>query len=455
MEPRDVRTVKDARRIVEERGLEYVKVGLFDMDGILRGKYMSRNKFFSALDKGFGFCDVVIGWDSQDQLYDNVKITGWHTGYPDAQVRLLPDTCRPLPLEGEMLLFLGELAGAAESICPRSLLRRVVAKANGMGFKPVGSCEYEFFLFNETPDSVRGKNYRDLTPMSPGYFGYSMLRDAVASEFLGELLELCRKMDFPLEGFHSETGPGVMEAAICHDDMVPAADKAALFKTYSKVLAQKRGKMACFMAKWSADWPGQSGHLHLSLQDLKGKPIFYDGAQKDHISETMRHFIGGQQILMPELLAMTAPTINSFTRLIPGFWAPTEASWGVDNRTCALRAIPGDDKSQRVEYRLTAADINPYIAMAAALGSGLWGIENRIEPDAPVTGNAYSQKFPDWRKLPRSLGEAAERLNKSEAARQLFGDGFIGHYAATRDWEQRQFNRHITDWEMDRYFEII
>lgn len=455
MEPRDVKNAKDARKIVEERGLEYVKVGVFDIDGIFRGKYMKKSKFFSALEKGFGFCDVVIGWDSNDQLYDNVTVTGWHTGYPDAPVRLIPESCRALPLEGKMLLFLGEFVDAAETVCPRALLKRVVAKATEMGFRAVGSCEYEFFLFDETPESIRSKHYRELRPITPGFFGYSMLRDAVHSDFFDELLDLSVQMDFPLEGLHSETGPGVMEAAIDYDELLNAADRAALFKTYTKVLAQKRGWMACFMAKWSPDWAGQSGHIHMSLQDLKGKPVFFDESAANHFSDTMRYFIGGQQALMPELLAMAAPTVNSYTRLIPGFWAPTEASWGIDNRTCALRAIPGAPESQRVEYRVTAADINPYIALAAALGSGLWGIENRIEPDEPIVGNAYDQEFSEWRKLPVTLGEAAERLLKSVPARELFSDAFVDHYAATRIWEQREFNRHITDWEMNRYFEII
>jgi glutamine synthetase len=152
---------------------------------------------------------------------------------------------------------------------------------------------------------------------------------------------------------------------------------------------------------------------------------------------------------------MVASTVNAYTRLIPGFWAPTEASWGVENRTCALRVIPGSAKSQRVEYRIAAADINPYIALAAAIGSGLWGIANRIEPDAPVEGNAYERKFPAERALPRTLSEAAARLNASQAARSLFGEAFVEHYAATREWEEREFRRAITDWEMARYFEII
>ena len=455
MEPRQVKTASDARKLVETRGLKNVKIGVFDADGIMRGKYMSREKFFSALDKGFGFCDVVLGWDSKDQLYDNVSYTGWHTGYPDAPVRVLPDTARTIPFEGDMVLFLGEFAGAAEKICPRGTLRKVVERARAMGLEPVSSVEYEFFLFEETPDSVREKNYRGLKSITPGFFGYSMLRNSVHAEFYHELLDLCQAMDFPLEGLHTETGPGVLEAAIAHDATVASADKAALFKTFVKVLAERRGWMATFMAKWSPDWPGQSGHIHFSLQDKSGAPVFYEAGKPHHMSDQMRWFIGGQQALMPELLAMVACTVNSYTRLIPGFWAPTEASWGIENRTCALRAIPGSAASQRVEYRISAADINPYVALAAALGSGLWGIENRIEPDEPVSGNAYERKYPAKRQLPRSLMEAGERLQRSKAARELFGDEFVEHYAATRIWEAREFRKAITDWEMDRYFEII
>ncbi len=450
-----IRTGADAVRYVKEQGHDYVKVGVFDVDGVLRGKYMSRDKFVSAMQKGFGFCDVVLGWDSSDQLYDNVAVTGWHTGYPDAEVRLLPETFRTIPFEDGMPFFLGEFAGKWAEMCPRGVLSRVLARADGLGFKVKAAAEYEFFLFEETPHSVREKSYRNLRNISPGCFGYSVLRSSVNAEFFHDLLNLCREMDFELEGLHTETGPGVLEAAIAVDEGLRAADKAALFKTYIKVLAQRRGWMATFMAKWSPDWPGQSGHLHISLTDQRGRSAFHDAKQAHNISKAMRHFIGGQQQLMPELLSMVAPTVNSYTRMIPGFWAPTEASWGVDNRTCALRAIPGGAKSQRVEYRITAADINPYIALAAAIGSGLWGIEHGIEPDAPVDGNAYEKKFPARRQLPRTLWEAAQKLRASKAARALFGDAFVEHYAATREWEEREFRRAITDWEMERYFEII
>jgi glutamine synthetase len=461
MDPRQVKTADDARKIVRERNLSHVKVGVFDIDGILRGKYLARDKFFSALDGGMGFCDVVLGWDSNDQLYDNATYTGWHTAYPDAPVRIVPDTCRDLPHENGMLFFMGEFAEKAEEVCPRAALRRVIDKARKMGFEPMSAVEYEFFVFEETPHSVRAKGYKNLKPITPGYFGYSVLRNSVHSEWYHALLQQCEAMDTPIEGLHTETGAGVLEAAIRVDTTLASADKAALFKTFTKVLAERRGWMASFMAKWSKDWPGCGGHVHMSLwkggkgKAKKGESVFYDPRAQHRMSDTMRHFVAGQQALMPEFLALVAPTVNSFRRLIPGFWAPTSATWGVENRTTALRVIPGSSKSQRVEYRVAAADGNPYLSLAAALASGLWGIENKLELEEPVTGNSYEKKHPAHRDLPRTLMEAAHRFKASKAARAMFGDAFVDHYAASRDWEEREFRKHISDWELDRYFEII
>tara|TARA_R110001583_G_scaffold178786_4_gene335013 strand:- start:32686 stop:34056 length:1371 start_codon:yes stop_codon:yes gene_type:complete len=456
MEAKQVKTAEDARQLIEERQIKYVKVGVFDVDGIMRGKYMHKDKFLSSLNGGFSFCDVVLGWDSNDQLYDSAKFTGWHTAYPDASVRLLPETCRELPMEEDTILFLGEFEGEAENVCPRAVLRRVLDKAADMGYRATAACEFEFFLFEETPHSVREKNYRDLKNITPGFYGYSMLRSSVHAEFYRDLLDLGEAMDFPIEGLHTETGPGVLEAALIHDEALRAADKAALFKTFTKVLAQRSDWMATFMAKWSPDWPGQSGHMHASLFGIEdGKSVFFNDANPHNMSDEMRWFVGGQQKLMPELLSMVACTVNSYSRLIPGFWAPTNATWGVENRTTALRVIPGSSKSQRVEYRIAAADINPYIALAACIGSGLWGIENKVEPSVAVAGNAYEQQFPAELTIPATLYEAAGRLRQSQAANDLFGAKFVEHYAQSREWEEREFRKAITDWEMQRYFEII
>ncbi len=455
MDARDVKSAADAKALVEARGLSHVKLGVVDLDGVIRGKYIAREKFFVALESGFNFCDVIFGWDCQDQLYDNAAFTGWHTAFPDATARVVLNSCRNVPTEGDMLFFLGEFEGAAAELCPRRLLVRVVERAAKLGFTASAAAEFEFFVFDETPDSVREKGYRNLKNLTPGWFGYSMLRSSVESDFYHGLLKLCDGMDMPLEGIHTETGPGVIEAAIKYTDVMAAADRAVMFKTFSKVWAERQGKMLTFMAKWSNSYPGQSGHLHLSLRDLEGKPAFFEEGRLGNMSDVMRWFVGGQQALLPELLAMVASTVNSYSRLIPGFWAPTDATWGIENRTCALRVIPGSPSSQRVEYRIAAADINPYVALAAALGSGLWGIENRIEPGSPIAGNAYDIGHPPEHALPRSLSDAAERLAASSAARELFGDIFVDHYAMTRRWEQREFQKAVTDWELARYFEII
>ncbi|MFD2176812.1 glutamine synthetase family protein [Veronia pacifica] len=455
MEARDVKSVADAKQILEDRRLTHVKVGLFDNDGVMRGKYMSKEKFFSSLDKGFAFCDVVLGWDVKDQLYDNTQYTGWHTGYPDAPVRVLPETCRDVLDEDGMLLFVAEFSGEAEMVCPRATLRRVLQKADDMGFDVFAALEYEFFIFDETPHSIREKGFRNIKPITPDWFGYSMIRNSTYSGLYKAILAMGETMDFPIEGIHSETGPGVIEAALSVDSALNAADKAALFKTYMKVLAQKNEMMATFMAKWTNDYPGQSGHIHISLRNKDGSSAFYDPHHPLNMSDTQRHFIAGQQELMSDVLCMIAPTINSYSRMVPGFWAPTTATWGVENRTASLRLIPGTEKSQRVEYRLGAADANPYLALAAAIASGLHGIENNLEPTDQVEGNAYEQEHPAALQLPRTLWEAAQKLKQSDPARSLFGDAFVDHFSASREWEEREFRKHVTDWELDRYFEII
>jgi len=305
LSPRDVTTKEQAKKLIEERNLTHVKVGVFDIDGVLLGKYMSRKKFFSSLDNGFAFCDVILGWDTNDQLYDNAEFTGWHTGYPDATLRIVPDSCRELIFEDNQLLFIAEFTGEAEAICPRAVLRRVLKKAHDMGFEVQAALEYEFFVFDETPDSIREKGYTNLKPMTPDNFGYSMLRNTVHVELYQQILNMAEVMDFPIEGLHTETGPGVLEAAIAVDEALHAGDKAALFKTCMKILAQRNNKMATFMAKWSPEYPGQSGHIHISLKHLDGKSAFHDASQPRNMSQTQSQFLAGQQQLMPEVYNAT------------------------------------------------------------------------------------------------------------------------------------------------------
>ncbi len=448
-------------RQYQKQGIKRVKLALTDIDGVLRGKYISLEKFTSLIKGNAGFCSCILGWDVADALYDNAQFTGWHTGFADALFRLIPESERMLPDEN-VPFFLGEFVASDgksdHPICPRTLLRRVLDKADSMGYQVLSSAEYEFFVFSESPHSVREKGYRNLTPLSPGMFGYSTIRNSVHSDLFNALQDYCLELNIPIEGLHCETGPGVWEAAITYDDALASADKAALFKTFTKVFFQKRNAMATFMAKWSMDFPGQSGHIHQSLVSKRnGKPVFYDAKKEHGMSHLMRQFIAGQQKYLKAFLPLIAPTVNDYTRLVKGAWAPTAATWGVENRTVALRAITGGPKSQRVETRVASADGNPYLAMAASIGAGLLGLEEELELGAPVVGNAYEvgDKLPQQLQFAGNLRDALEPLKKSKEARALFGSEFVEHFLCSREWEVREYEKTVTDWQLKRYFEII
>lgn len=440
----------------EKRGITRVKVGGVDVDGILRGKYISLDKFWSAIESGFGFCDVIFGWDIDDKLLDNTTVTGWHTAYPDTLARIDLSTLRYIPWEPQIAAFLVDFVsedGRDHPASPRQALKRVLAKAESMGFLPKFSSEYEFFIFKETPETLREKGYRNLTPLTPGMFGYSWTRSSSQSSFVHTVLDQLAAYDIEIEGFHTETGPGVYEAAIKYDTIVRAADKSVLFKVALKEIGSRLGILPTFMAKWNAELPGSSGHVHQSLWSRDNREnLFFDRAAPDRMSKVMRHYLGGQIALMPQMCALIAPTINSYKRMVPGAWAPNTPTWGIENRTTALRIIPSSASAMRIEYRLCGADMNPYLSMAAALASGLYGIEHEIEPPPPQTGNAYEAKGPP---LPRTLAEATALLKESAPARTLLGAEFVDHYVRTREWEVREFNRAVTTWELQRYIEHV
>ena len=446
--------------IYRAEGVRRVKVGFTDIDGVMRGKYLSLEKFAAIADGTSGFCDCVFGWDVDDQLYDNASYTGWHTAFPDATYRIDLSSERRLADEENIPLFLADFVGEGEyhPICPRNQLKRMVDGARSAGFASRMAFEYEFFVFKETPASAAAKHYRDLEPLTPGNFGYSLLRTFSLSDLFNELMDHCANHGINLEGLHCETGPGVWEAAITVDDALAAADQAALFKVLTKSFFQKRGMIATFMAKWSMDYPGQSGHLHQSLVTTDGlQSVFFDDQDPSGMSDLMRHYVAGIQTHLPALLAMTAPTINSYTRLVKGAWAPTASTWGIENRTTALRVIEGSAKSQRVEFRVGAADANPYLTAAATLGAGLLGIAAKLPLVEAIQGNAYEVQdaLPSAQQLPANLLDATRAFEVSDAAIELFGQAFVEHFAASRKWEVREYERHLNDWQLKRYFEII
>lgn len=435
-----------------------VKLAVADIDGILRGKYISADKFTSILDGRMGFCDVTFGWDAGDVAYDNVQYTGWHTGYPDAPVKIDPETFRKIPWENDLPFFLGDFISETDEpcyVCPRQLLRKIDAECRALGFIPKFSQEFEWFNFAETPASIQQKKFSELIPLSPGMFGYSILRSTLRNDYMSALFDQLTKFNIPLEGLHTETGPGVYEAAITYADILESADRAILFKTAVKEIAYKHGIMATFMAKINENLPGCSGHVHQSLCDAGTQEnLFHDKNAPDSMSDLMRSYMAGQLYCIPHILPMIAPTINSYKRLVEGAWAPTTLTWAIDNRTVALRALPAGKKSCRLETRVVGSDSNPYLAMAACLAAGLYGIRNKMTLNQPATsGNGYRDTSHGI--LPHSLEEATQKMKASSIARELFGDKFVQHFTLTREWECRQFAKVVTDWELKRYFEII
>jgi glutamine synthetase len=433
-----------------------VKVAVADIDGVLRGKYLHRDKFLSAVDGGFGFCDVVFGWDMTDACYDNTTLTGWHHGFPDAQVRLDLATHRKVPWDGGVDFFLGEFVtanGAPHPLCPRQTLKRVLARAHKLGVAPMCGLEFEWFNFRETPQSWAAKKGVDPTPLTPGMFGYSLLRANENREFFNALLDELLAFGVPIEGLHTETGPGVYEAAIQFSGALEAADRALLFKAGAKEIGARYGIMPSFMAKWSAQYPGCSGHVHQSLSDGR-KNLFFDARGRDGMSRLFESYLAGQIAVALEFAPLFWPTINSYKRLVDGFWAPVKPTWGIDNRTASFRVIAGSPKSTRLETRCPGADINPYLAVAALLAAGLHGVEQGLKLDAPpITGT--NQGAEHIARAPRSLKETTAIFRASEVARDWLGEDFVEHFAATRDWEWRQWQDGVTDWELKRYFEII
>ncbi len=345
----DEAAIDDLLGRLRDSPADYVKVAVTDVDGILRGKYLDKQKFLSAARSGFGFCNVVFGWDSSDQCYDNVAYTGWQSGYPDAEVRIDLSTHRTIPWESERDFFLGDFVGTghqALDVCPRQALRRVVARATEMGYAANFGLEFEWFNFLETPQSLHDKDFRDLQPLTPGMFGYSVLRQTHNQPFFDALLGELRSFGVPLEGLHTETGPGVFEAAILYGPALEAADRAQLFKSGVKEIGHRFGILPTFMARWNTELPGCSGHAHQSLWDLDGeRSLFFDEHAEHSMSSTFRSYLAGILTLLPELLVFWAPTVNSYKRLVDGFWAPTKATWGIDNRTVACRVIPGTASS--------------------------------------------------------------------------------------------------------------
>jgi glutamine synthetase len=446
------------KQLIAERKIDTVKIGGPDFDGIYRGRRLAADVFLDGLDHGFAQGDVLFGWDVDEQLVPGLRFTNWDSGYAD--LRMIPDleTFRCVPWEERVATVICDFqteAGAPVEVAPRHVLRRVLQRAAQMGYRAELALELEFRIYREDQRSLRAKRWRDLEPLSPTTSCYSLHR-ATGDEFIvGRLRRMMDEHGVPIEGYNREHGPGMYEMNLRHAPGLEAADRALLFRNGVKELCLLEGLTASFMAKPDAREDGCSGHLHQSLWDAGGDNVFHSEQGDHHLSETLRSYVAGVLAALPEFMALYAPNVNSYKRFVPGSWAPTVAAWGVETRTPSLRVVAGSPASTRLENRVPGADANPYLAMAASVAAGLHGVERGLSAPPPAHSNAYDLPEDAAPRLPRTLAEATERLARSALAREWFGDAFVDDYVTMRRWEVERYNAAVTEWERERYLEMI
>lgn len=459
-------TLEELYADVREGLIDTVIVAMVDMQGRLVGKRVTARFFVDDVaHHGLHACSYLLGCDVEMEPLPGYRLTSWETGYHD--VRLQPDlsTLRRLPwLEGTacVLCDVVDDSGAPVPESPRQVLKRQVDRARERGLLPMVASELEFYIFRETYETARAKHYHDLEPYGGYIEDYHILQGTKEEWLIRRIRNGLEGAGVPVEFSKGEWGPGQHELNLRYTTPVEMADRHTLLKQAAKEIAALHQVAVSFMAKWRADLAGSSCHLHSSLWDLEAqRNLFWEeGATPLGMSPLFRHYLGGQLAGARELAYFFAPYVNSYKRYAAGTFAPVLLVWGHDNRTCGFRVV-GRGHALRLENRIPGADVNPYLAFAATLAAGLWGIDHGVEPPAMFEGNAYAA--PQGRpgepealpRVPGSLREAIAELERSEMAREAFGDRVVEHYLHTARLEQEAYDRAVTCWELARNFERI
>ena len=444
-------------RVIEDNRVRTVKIGGADLDGVYRGKRVSAQQFLASAADGFPQCDVLFGWDIQDEVIGSLPYSNWETGFGDIIMKPDLDTFAVVPWEEGSASVVCDFYtehGDPLPIAPRRVLGRVVQQAASMGYRAYMAAELEVRFFRETQESLREKGYSGLRALSPGLNCYSIHHASIDEPVIGYIYRMLNAYGIPVEAYNREHGAGMYELNLRYGDALRAADQTMLYKSATKEIAAQMGAVPTFMAKYAEDVDGCSGHLHQSLWSADGATsLFWDEARPHHASELVEHYVAGVLATLPEFMLMYAPNVNSYKRYVALTWAPTNLTWGIDNRTTALRLISGRPSAVRIENRVPGADLNPYLAFAASLAGGLHGIEKKLKPPPLTKGSAY--KAAEATPLPGSLPEALERFQHSDLARRWFGEEFVEQYVAFRQWEVEKHRRAVSDWERRRYFEMV
>ncbi len=446
-------------RLVADGQIDTVLSTFPDMQGRLMGKRLTARFFLEHVaTDGSHACSYLLGTDVEMTTLPGFTMTSWRTGYHDFKVRPDLGTLRPAPWLEKTAIVLGDVItddGEMVEESPRRVLQRQVARLAALGYTAKVASELEFYLFKETFESARAKHYHDLATFGTYIQDYHILQTTKEEIIVRQIRNHMNAAGIAVEGSKGEWGFGQEELNLEYAEPVEMADRHVLYKHGAKEIAALNGLALTFMAKWDADQAGSSFHLHSSLWDSNGRAAFFDESSPLGMSEVFQHYLAGQLAYTREMMYLYAPFVNSYKRYREGTFAPIRLVWGHDNRTCGLRVI-GEHNSLRVENRVPGADANPYLAFAATIAAGIAGIQGRLELPEMFTGDAYeSDLHRNVPQVPGALYEAIRLFEASSLAREAFGERVFAHYLNAAREEQHAYDRAVTCWERDRYFERI
>ncbi|TDD17094.1 glutamine synthetase [Kribbella turkmenica] len=446
-------TEQALRDLVAAGQVDTVLVAITDMQGRLQGKRCGARYFLEeVLAHGTEGCNYLLAVDVDMNTVDGYDMSSWSRGYGDLLMAPDLDTLRLVPwLEGTAMVLCDVqwLDGSPMPASPRQILKAQLERLADRGMKAYVGTELEFMVFDDTYESAWDSHYRNLTPSNQYNVDYSLLGTARIEPLLRDIRNGMTGAGLYVESAKGECNLGQHEIAFRYDEALVTCDNHSIYKTGAKEIAAKHGKSLTFMAKYD-EREGNSCHIHLSFRSTGGDAVLA-GDREHGFSELMERFIAGQLACLPEFTYLLAPNINSYKRFVRGSFAPTAVAWGLDNRTCSLRVV-GHGESLRVENRLPGGDVNPYLAVAAIIASGLHGIENELELEPMLEGNAYES---DKQHVPTTLREAAALFTGSKIARQAFGDEMVDHYTNAARVELDAYDAVVTDWERVRGFERL
>ncbi|MFQ5785372.1 MAG: glutamine synthetase family protein [Alphaproteobacteria bacterium] len=446
--------LKTLDSLVKSGEIDTILVCFPDMQGRLIGKRVTGHYFIEHGVKELHACDYLLTVDMDMEPVPGYKAASWALGYGDFAIHADLSTLRRIPWLEATALVIGDCVdhhGGDVAHAPRTVLKRQVARAREMGYVAKMASELELYVFNEPYESARAKDYKNLDTAGWYIEDYHIFQTTKEEELIRAIRNGLDGAGIPVEFSKGEWGPGQEEINLRYAEALEMADRHAIYKNGAKEIAHLQGKSLTFMAKWRYDLAGNSCHLHSSLWDAEtDAPLFADEADPMGMSKLFRHYLAGQLALAREMTFFFAPYINSYKRFQAGSFAPTKAVWSRDNRTAGFRVL-GPGAGTRVECRVPGGDVNPYLAFAATLAAGLHGIENELELEPVFEGDAYAGE--GIREIPKTLREALELLDNSTVLRKALGDDVVDHYVHTGRWEQAEYDRRVTDWEVVRNFE--